>query len=53
MRHVLSSLATAAALLFCASDARAEGPWQTTWIAVETKMVVSNYRLGIGLSLPW
>lgn len=27
--------------------------WQTTWIAVETKMVVSNYRLGIGLSLPW
>lgn len=27
--------------------------WQTTWIAIETKMVVSNYRLGIGLSLPW
>ena len=27
--------------------------WQATWIAVETKMVVSNYRLGIGLSLPW
>lgn len=27
--------------------------WQTTWIAVETKMVVSNVRLGIGLSLPW
>ena len=27
--------------------------WQATWIALETKTVVSNHRLGIGLSLPW
>jgi hypothetical protein len=27
--------------------------WQMTWIALESKTVISNYRLGIGLSLPW